>query len=121
MSIPTRIEVTAAPQYLGVQSGSHAFAYTIRIRNLGPQAATLRARHWIINHSDGTHAEVQGSGVVGETPRLSPGEDFTYTSGAVIPTTTGSMRGHYAFETDGGEHFTVEIPEFALVAPGRLN
>lgn len=121
MSDPTRIEVITAPEYLGHRPDGHAFLYTICIRNLGPVAATLQARQWIITHADGTGAKVEGSGVVGETPRLNPGEEYTYSSGAVIPTPTGSMRGHYAFETDLGEHFNVEIPEFVLTTPGGLN
>ena len=61
--------------------------------------------------------EVQGDGVIGEQPRLEPGEQFTYTSGTSIETDVGTMKGSYTMQTDGGEEFDATIPEFVLSAP----
>ena len=44
-------------------------------------------------------------------------ELWSYTSGAIIPTPVGSMRGSYGFITDGGHSFRAEIPEFTLHSP----
>ena len=70
---------------------------------------------------DGSKEEVIGEGVVGETPELAPGASYSYTSGALIPTPVGSMKGSYGFVTVGGESFRAEIPEFALHAPDSLH
>jgi ApaG protein len=65
--------------------------------------------------------EVKGEGVVGQQPRLQPGESFTYSSGALIPTPSGSMSGSYEFTTDDGQLFRIQIPEFVLAAPESLH
>jgi len=118
-TIPVKIE--PQPQYLGVHEDQFAFAYTIHITNEGAENITLKDRHWIITHGDGRQEEVIGEGVIGETPELPPGARFTYTSGAFLPTRTGSMRGSYGFVTQDGTDFRVDIPEFALVIPDALN
>lgn len=115
------VEVVAIPKYLGEHQDQFAFAYTIRITNQGDVPITLRNRHWIITHGDGSKEEVIGEGVIGETPLLEPGGTYTYTSGALIPTPVGSMKGSYGFVTRQGEAFRAEIPEFALHAPDALH
>lgn len=113
--------IVPVPRYLGEHGEQHAFAYTIHITNRGDAPITLQNRHWVITHGDGAIEEVIGEGVVGETPELEPGASFSYTSGAVIPTRVGSMKGSYGFVTHQGETFRAEIPEFALHAPDALN
>ncbi|NIP17470.1 MAG: Co2+/Mg2+ efflux protein ApaG [Xanthomonadales bacterium] len=115
------VRVVATPQFLGEHEEQFAFAYTIRITNQGDRKITLRNRHWIITHGDGSEEEVIGEGVVGETPDLEPGDSYSYTSGALIPTPVGSMKGSYGFVADNGESFRAEIPEFALHAPDALH
>ena len=115
------VQVVATPQFLGEHDEKFAFAYTIQITNRGKQTITLQNRHWIITHGDGSTEEVIGDGVVGETPELKPGASYRYTSGAMIPTRVGSMKGSYGFITQSGETFRAEIPEFALHAPDSLN
>lgn len=97
------------------------FTYTVLIVNRGAQPARLLSRHWFITDGSAHVSEVQGPGVVGETPRLEPGEAFEYTSGCPLPTPVGSMRGYYTMVTDDGDRFNVDIPEFALICPGSLN
>ena len=115
------IEISPRPEYLGVQEEHHAFAYEITITNHMDQPVRLLNRHWIITHGNGFMEEVRGEGVVGEQPRLEPGQSFTYSSGALISTATGSMAGSYEFVTDHGDHFRATIPEFVLAAPESLN
>jgi len=115
------VKIVPVPQYLGEHEDKFAFAYTIHITNRSEKEITLRNRHWIITHGDGSEEEVIGEGVVGETPLLGPGESYSYTSGALIPTRVGSMKGSYGFVTDGGRPFRVNIPEFALHAPDSLH
>lgn len=97
------------------------FSYTITIRNAGLIAAQLLSRHWIITDANGNVQEVRGEGVVGEQPHLNPGEGFQYTSGAMIATPVGSMRGTYQMVADNGDHFDAEIPAFTLAIPRTLH
>ena len=115
------IEIFPNPEYLGRQNDQYAFAYEITITNRMEFAVKLLNRHWIITHGNGYIEEVRGKGVVGEKPRLEPGQSFTYTSGALIPTPNGSMSGSYEFITDNGETFQATIPEFVLAAPESLH
>ncbi len=117
MSFNIPVRVVAHPEFLGQHDDKYAFAYTIYITNRSDQVITLRNRHWIITHADGTIEEVIGEGVIGETPQLAPGASYNYTSGALIPTPVGSMKGSYGFVTSDGQSFRTEIPEFTLHAP----
>ena len=117
------IRVTVKSRFLPEQSsqGRWAFAYTVRIENLGPVTAQLRSRHWIITDGNGKREEVKGDGLVGNQPVLRPGEKFEYTSGAVLQTPHGSMRGTYRMVTEDGRQFDAEIAPFPLMQPGNVN
>jgi ApaG protein len=99
----------------------YVFAYTITIRNEGRVAARLLTRHWIITDANGKVDEVRGEGVIGEQPYLRPGEEFEYTSGAVLQTAVGSMQGSYQMVADDGAHFDATIPAFTLSVPRTLH
>jgi ApaG protein len=94
------------------------FGYRVTIANRGSEPVQLLGRHWRITDARGRMVEVRGEGVVGEQPRLEPGQSFEYTSGTPLPTPTGVMLGSYQMVTDGGEEFDVRIPPFSLDAPG---
>jgi len=115
------VDISPRPSYMGQQGDQYAFAYEITITNRTEEPVKLLNRHWIITHGNGFVEEVKGEGVVGEQPRLEPGESFTYSSGAVIPTRCGSMSGSYEFTTDMGQRFRIQIPEFVLAAPESLH
>jgi len=118
-----RIDVRTA--YLERQSNPaedvFAFSYTITIHNDGPVPAQLVSRHWIITDAEGRVQEVRGAGVVGEQPLIRPGESFEYSSGAVIPTPVGSMRGSYHMVDQTGHEFEAPIAPFTLARPGALH
>jgi len=120
-----RIHVEVESAYLEEQSEPghrrYVFSYTVTIRNEGPVAARLLARHWIITDANGHVQEVRGDGVVGEQPYLKPGQGFRYSSGAVIETPVGSMHGSYRMVDDDGAHFDAPIPAFRLAIPGMLH
>jgi len=115
------IRVTVKPFYLEDQSSPqenhYVWAYHVRIENTGTETVQLRTRHWQITDSLGRIQEVRGPGVVGEEPRLGPGEAFEYTSGTPLPTPSGIMVGSYRMETVDGEAFDVRIPAFSLDSP----
>jgi ApaG protein len=99
----------------------YVFAYSIRIANEGRHTAQLRSRHWIINDAEGKVEEVRGPGVVGKQPVLRPGEHFEYTSGCVLETPTGQMRGSYQMVAADGTVFDAVIAPFLLAPPHSIN
>lgn len=125
MSREHDIRVQVSTAYLAEQSEAEAhryvFSYTITIVNQGTRPAQLISRHWIVTDSDGNEQEVRGEGVVGEQPTLRPGEAFRYTSGAVLETPVGSMRGSYQLVDDQGRSFDTPIEPFTLAIPGALH
>jgi ApaG protein len=99
----------------------YVFAYTVRIANEGAAPAQLRTRHWIITDAVGKVEEVRGPGVVGQQPNLRPGEHFEYTSGCVLQTSRGEMRGTYQMYRPDGRMFDAVIAPFVLALPHSLN
>ncbi|MDO8466278.1 MAG: Co2+/Mg2+ efflux protein ApaG [Gallionella sp.] len=97
------------------------FSYTINITNSGSDTARLVSRHWIITDANHHVQEVRGQGVVGEQPSLSPNQSFEYTSGTVLSTQVGTMRGSYQMQTGDGVEFDIEIPQFVLSVPRVLH
>jgi ApaG protein len=122
---PYDIAVTVQTRFLDEQSAPddnrYVFAYTIRIANAGSVPARLLTRHWIITDANGKVQEVRGDGVVGEQPWLRPGDDFNYTSGAVLETAVGTMRGSYQMLADDGRRFDAAIPQFILSIPRTVH
>lgn len=112
------IRIRVGAQYVSEHSdperSNFVFAYRVVIENVGVEPAQLLDRHWIIVDSLGERREVRGSGVVGEQPRLAPGEHFEYVSGAQIQTEWGTMEGSYTFVRPGGANFEARIGRFFL-------
>lgn len=119
------IRVQVATQYVDDQSepdiDRYVFAYTITIENRSEFPAQLLSRHWVITDANGKVQEVSGDGVVGEQPKLGPGETYRYSSGAVLETPVGAMQGRYRMQADDGIDFDAPIPPFTLAVPGMLH
>ncbi|HEY6543646.1 MAG TPA: Co2+/Mg2+ efflux protein ApaG [Dokdonella sp.] len=119
------ITISVNTRFLDDQSAPadnrYAFSYTITIVNEGTVGARLLSRHWVITDDNGKVREVHGDGVVGEQPWVRPGDDFEYTSGAVIETSLGTMRGSYEMVADDGTRFDAHIPAFVLSTPRTLH
>jgi ApaG protein len=122
---PSGIDIKVSTQYLTQQSdparSSFAFAYTITITNLREQPVKLLSRHWIITDQNNKVEEVRGNGVVGQQPVIAPGQSYQYSSGAVIHTETGDMKGSYTMQCSSGEQFDAPIPLFVLAVPHMLH
>ena len=125
MNHPYTIKVDVESRHLAEQSrpqnSQYTFAYTITIHNAGTIAAKLLTRHWIITDGDGKEQEVRGVGVIGEQPYLQPGEHYQYTSGVVLDTPVGSMRGSYHMVADDDYEFDADVPMFSLSFPQALH
>jgi ApaG protein len=119
------IQIDVEVNYLADQSDAEehrfVFAYTITIRNTGKLPVQLLTRRWLITDAGGKVKEVQGDGVIGEQPRIRPGEYHRYSSLSVIETPVGTMEGSYGMVDNDGEAFSAAIPVFRLAIPGILN
>ncbi|WP_421785556.1 Co2+/Mg2+ efflux protein ApaG [Hyphobacterium sp.] len=113
--------VRVEPEFLEDQSdpAAHRFvwAYTIEIENRGSETVQLVSRHWSITDSTGKVEVVRGPGVVGEQPVLGPGDQFSYTSGAPLETSSGFMCGSFEMVRLSGDRFDAIIPAFSLDSP----
>ena len=94
----------------------HAFVYYITITNGSDRTVTLLGRKWVIEHGDGTRQVIEGDKIVGETPRLAPGEQFTYNSHHI---TGCDARVHGSFHgaDESGAKIHVMLSPFELVVP----
>lgn len=102
--------------------GNHMFAYRITIENQSDFTIRLLRRHWFITDINNVSQEVEGEGVIGQQPIIEPGNSHQYVSGCSIQSDFGKMQGNYLMERQiDGKQFYVEIPEFKLIAPFRLN
>ena len=84
----------------------------------------LMRRHWYIIDANGSRREVEGEGVVGQQPILHPNESHQYISGCTFVTSIGKMYGTFTIRqlnTPEPEVFKVNIPEFLMVVPFKLN
>ena len=119
------IRVDVETRYIEDQSNPeqnyYVFAYTITIQNKGQQGAQLLTRHWVITDSNQKVQEVRGDGVVGEQPLLKPGEQFVYTSGTMLESAVGTMKGSYQMMADDGSQFDATVDEFVLSTPRVLH
>jgi ApaG protein len=120
------IRITATsrfePAHSDVRVGRYLFSYRITIRNQGEETVQLLRRRWMIHDSLGPMRVVEGAGVVGETPTLAPGEEFSYTSACDLRGGWGRMDGSYTMVTRPGEQsFEVTVPTIALHYPYALN
>ena len=117
--------VLVQTQYIAEQSdielNRYVFAYFVTIKNTGTVAAQLISRHWTITNAHNEVSEVRGLGVVGAQPLLQPGEQFEYSSGSVLKTPTGTMRGVYFMTAEDGTQFEAEIDTFELRMPRVLH
>lgn len=119
--IQVQVTTRYLPEHSAPDDEKYAFAYNISIHNASSTPARLISRYWLITDGYGEQQEVQGAGVVGQQPRIVPGDTYEYTSGAVLDTPVGTMEGHYRMERDDGARFSVPIPRFRLAVPTQLN
>lgn len=120
--IKISVDTIYQDEHSNPENGHFMFAYRISIENLTDFEIQLMRRQWFIFDSNGTAREVEGEGVVGVQPVIVPGDSYSYVSGCNLKTDIGSMRGRYLMRrTLDDSEFLVEIPEFELVVPFRLN
>ena len=120
------IKISVLTTFEGTYFKNHkihfAFSYEITIENQGKDSVQLISRHWEIFDSLNNIEIVDGEGVIGRKPVLKSGESHTYSSGCLLSSPFGSMKGHFNmvnFTTT--KNFKVIVPSFKLSAPFALN
>ncbi|MGN2254480.1 Co2+/Mg2+ efflux protein ApaG [Frateuria sp. GZRe12] len=120
-TIDVQVETRFVPDQSKPHDNRYVFAYTVTLHNAGDVPARLLTRHWVITDANGKVEEVRGEGVVGDQPWMRPGDRYQYSSGAVLDTAVGTMRGSYQMLADDGTHFETPIPPFTLSIPRTLH
>ena len=99
-----------------------AFSYEITIENHSKDSVQLTSRHWEIYDSLNDVEFVDGEGVIGKKPVLKPGEQHTYSSGCLLSSPYGAMKGNFdMINFTSTKSFKVIVPTFRMCAPFALN
>ncbi len=105
------------PQLQAPVGRPYPFAYFLTIDNQSAETVTITARKWLVRDDQTGAIEVmEGDGVVGEKPRLGPGQAFSYNSYHVCRG-PAAVTGAFFGENEVGEKIVVRIPEFRLTPP----
>jgi ApaG protein len=125
-AITSGVEITVEtfyqPEYSNPVLREFMFAYRITIENHNAHTVQLMSRHWHIFDSIGEYRQVEGDGVIGQQPVLTPGETFQYVSGCQLRSELGTMHGTYEMTNLSNQRkFSVEIPRFQLISPLKNN
>lgn len=120
------IKISVLTAFEGTYFKNHkihfAFSYEITIENHSKDSVQLTTRHWEIFDSLNDKETVDGEGVIGKKPVLKPGETHTYSSGCLLASPFGSMRGFFNMVNfTSTKSFKVIVPSFRLSAPFALN
>ena len=118
--ITVKVETMFISDQSSIEKKIFTFAYRISITNHTDDTIKLLRRKWIITDALGGKKIIEGEGVLGVQPVLSPGESHTYVSGTHFPTLIGKMEGTYTM-LRYEELIDVKIPVFVMETPGILN
>lgn len=120
--IEVEVESFFVPEQSDKLHSRYFFSYRVRISNTSSKPVQLVARSWVITDGQGRTESVEGAGVIGQQPKLGPGESFEYESFCPLETPVGAMRGSYQMLClESGDNFQAEIPSFFLVEPSSFH
>jgi ApaG protein len=120
------IKISVLTSFEGTYFKNHkihfAFSYQVTIENHSKDSVQLISRHWEIYDSLNNIEIVDGEGIIGKKPVLKPGELHTYSSGCLLSSSYGAMKGYFnMINFTSTKNFKVFIPTFKLCAPFALN
>lgn len=92
----------------------HCFAYFITIHNDSDVTVTIKGRKWVVTNERGEVTAVEGDGVVGEFPKIEPGESFSYNSFHLNDTNRAVAEGSYIGMDERGRKVLTRIPRFEM-------
>jgi len=109
-------KVVFAPQLEAPPEKPFPFAYFIHIINESSETVTILARKWILRDTKGEVVVVEGAGVVGENPKLMPGQSFSYNSYHVVACDSKVAGAFFGVDSEE-KRFCAKIPPFTLKCP----
>ena len=92
----------------------HCFVYFITIHNDSDVTVTIKGRKWVVKNERGEITAVEGDGVVGQFPKIEPGESFSYNSCHLNDTNTAIAEGSYIGMDERGRKVLTRIPRFEM-------
>ena len=120
--IKVSVETEYQPEYSSPSQHHYVFTYRITIENGSSHTIQLLRRKWYIHDTNTSVRIVEGEGVVGQQPIIEPGDQHQYISGCNLKSGIGKMHGSYEMERQiDGRKFQVNIPEFHMIFPYKLN
>lgn len=120
--VKVTVEVEYQPEYSSPHQHHYVFTYQVTIENNSSKTLQLKRRKWIINDAGYPIRTVEGEGVVGRLPILEPGQKHQYMSGCNLRSGMGKMHGSYQMEkVMDGQLVIIQIPEFRMIVPFKLN
>lgn len=96
----------------------YAFVYYITIHNNSDRAIVVKGRKWVVEDVYGEKQILEGDGVVGQYPRISPGHTFSYNSYHIVRSDSVAT-GSYLCQDDYGNAYVVRIPPFNMNVAGH--
>ncbi|MBT6440574.1 MAG: Co2+/Mg2+ efflux protein ApaG [Flavobacteriales bacterium] len=110
------------PEFSNPLKNHFLYTYKITIENNSNETVQLMSRHWFIFDSNADRYEVEGEGVIGFQPILSPGDIHEYESSCELTSEMGNMHGAYTMQRQIDDSlFDVKVPKFEMIAPMKLN
>ncbi len=94
----------------------HQFAYYVTIHNDSLKVVTVLGRKWVVTNAKGHKMVVEADGVVGQFPRLTPGDQFQYNSYHLIDGDS-TAEGAYLCRDAEGAGVLARIPLFQMKVP----
>jgi len=120
--VKVTVETEYQPEYSSPSQHHYVFTYRVTIENGSAHTIQLKRRKWYIHDVSTTVRVVEGDGVVGQQPVMEPGEQHQYISGCNLKSGIGKMHGTFEMEQIiDGALFLVDIPEFQMIFPSKLN
>ena len=95
----------------------HCFVYFVTIHNESERVVTIQRRKWVIKDEANELVIVEGDGVVGQTPTIIPGDNFSYNSFHLMGTRYAEAEGAYLGQDEEGAPVIVRIPKFEMRVP----
>lgn len=115
------IQVEIIPAYVPERSNpnqnQYFYSYKVRLTNHGLSSCKVIQRHWKIKEGNGKFYDVQGAGIVGEQPIISPGKSYEYVSFCPLHSPYGNMRGKYQMMDEFDNRFWIDVPVFFFRMP----
>jgi ApaG protein len=108
-----------SPDLSGTPTHPYAFSYHITIDNQSDRIVVIKGRKWVLTDDTGRVMAYEGDGIVGEFPRLTPGESFHYNSYHLISHNCAAEGAYIGIDANNVPVLT-RIPRFLMVIPPRL-